>query len=132
MKDLVQKNPQEVIFRAVKGMLAKNTIRGILLEKNLIIHEGPYHPHLAQKLPQFIAQQPKDLNKEIGIDSFTPEDTTVIFESNKNELPEEYKNIPRDIDTESGIDTPIPLSRKTHKFSNKTIRESISIKNQWR
>jgi large subunit ribosomal protein L13 len=47
MKDLIQKDPQELVYRAVKGMLAKNTIRNILLEQNLIIHAGPYHPHLA-------------------------------------------------------------------------------------
>jgi ribosomal protein L13 len=55
MKDLVQKDPSEIIFRAVKGMMAKNTIRNIILEKNLIIHAGPYHNHFAQKLPQFVA-----------------------------------------------------------------------------
>jgi large subunit ribosomal protein L13 len=47
MKDLVAKDPQEVVFRAVKGMIAKNTIRNIMLERNLIIHAGPYHEHLA-------------------------------------------------------------------------------------
>ena len=51
MKDLIIKDPQEIVFRAVKGMLAKNTIRGLILEKNLIIHAGPYHDHFAQKLP---------------------------------------------------------------------------------
>jgi ribosomal protein L13 len=62
MKDLVQKDPEEIIFRAVKGMMAKNTIRNIILEKNLIIHAGPYHNHFAQKLPQFVAQSPLDIN----------------------------------------------------------------------
>jgi large subunit ribosomal protein L13 len=47
MKDLVAKDPEQVVFRAVKGMLPKNTIRGILLERNLIIHEGAYHDHIA-------------------------------------------------------------------------------------
>jgi len=32
MRELVEKNPEEIVYRAVKGMLAKNTIRGILLE----------------------------------------------------------------------------------------------------
>jgi large subunit ribosomal protein L13 len=56
MKELVEKDPTEIIRRAVKGMLPKNTIRGIILERNLIVHAGPYHDHLAQKLPQFIPQ----------------------------------------------------------------------------
>ena len=132
MKDLVERDPEEVIFRAVKGMLAKNTIRNILLEKNLIIHAGPYHNHIAQKLPQFVPQAPLDINKQIGIDSFDPKETTVIFESNANNTPQELKNIPREIDTLSGIDTPIPLMEKTHKFSRKTIRKSIALKNSFR
>ena len=47
MKDLVRDDPQQVVRRAVKGMLAKNTIRNILLDRNLIIHSGPYHDHIA-------------------------------------------------------------------------------------
>ncbi len=47
MKDLVEKDATQVIRRAVKGMMAKNTIRNILLDRNLIIHEGPYHDHIA-------------------------------------------------------------------------------------
>ena len=106
MKDLVQKDPQEIIYRAVKGMLAKNTIRGILLERNLIIHEGPFHDHIAQKLPQFVPQRPMDINQEIGLDSFTKEETTVIYESNPASVPEEFKDLPRDVNED--LATPIP------------------------
>lgn len=66
MKDLLEKDPQAIVRRAVKGMLAKNFIRNVMLDKNLIIHEGPYHDHIAQKLPQFIPQVGLDINKEIG------------------------------------------------------------------
>src|ERR1035437_3044736 len=47
MKDLVQKDPDQVIRRAVTGMMSNNTIRDILLDKNLFIHRGPYHNHIA-------------------------------------------------------------------------------------
>lgn len=47
MKDLVQKDPSEIVRRAVKGMIAKNRIRDLLLDRNLTIHAGPYHNHLA-------------------------------------------------------------------------------------
>ena len=47
MKELIQRHPDQIVRRAVKGMLAKNTIRNILLDRNLIIHAGPYHDHLA-------------------------------------------------------------------------------------
>ena len=51
MKHLIEKDPQQVIRRAVKGMLPKNNIREKLLDMNLFIHAGPYHDHFAQKLP---------------------------------------------------------------------------------
>ena len=51
MRELMDRHPDEIVCRAVKGMLAKNTIRKILLDRNLIIHAVPYHNHLAQKLP---------------------------------------------------------------------------------
>lgn len=53
MKDLLIKDPAQVIRRAVKGMLPKNNIREELLEHNLFVHAGMYHNHFAQKLPQF-------------------------------------------------------------------------------
>lgn len=132
MKDLVEKDPQEIIFRAVKGMMAKNTIRNIILDQNLIIHAGPYHPHFAQKLPQFVPQSPIDINKQIGIDTFDPKETTVIFESDPKNTPAELKSLPRDIDTESGIDTPIPLMKKTHRFSKATIAKSVGLRKSYR
>ena len=51
MKDLLKKDPAQIVRRAVKGMLPNNTIQDILLERNLIVHAGPYHDHVAQKLP---------------------------------------------------------------------------------
>lgn len=51
MRDLVQKDPSQVIRRAVKGMMPKNNIRLDIIDKHLYIHAGPYHNHFAQKLP---------------------------------------------------------------------------------
>jgi large subunit ribosomal protein L13 len=82
MKDLVERHPDEVVRRAVKGMLAKNTIRNILLDRNLIIHAGPFHDHIAQKLPQFIPQAPGDINKEFNLTDVDKENSKIIFESN--------------------------------------------------
>lgn len=95
MKDLVQKDPAEIVRRAVKGMIAKNRIRELLLDRNLTIHAGPYHNHLAQKLPQFIPQKPLDINKELGLDSFKKEESTIIYESNPKTSPAEFKDLPR-------------------------------------
>ncbi|MGI8685295.1 MAG: 50S ribosomal protein L13 [Acidimicrobiales bacterium] len=40
--------PEEVVRRAVKGMLPKNTLGHMMLGK-LKVHAGPTHPHSAQK-----------------------------------------------------------------------------------
>jgi large subunit ribosomal protein L13 len=46
--DLLEKRPEEVIRRAVKGMLPRNRLARQQLRK-LKIYAGPEHPHQAQK-----------------------------------------------------------------------------------
>ena len=45
---LIQKKPEEVIRRAVWGMLPKNRL-GRAIFKKLKVYRGPNHPHEAQK-----------------------------------------------------------------------------------
>jgi len=52
-KELLAKNPTEIIHKAVKGMLPKNRLGNALI-KNLYIYAGTEHPHAAQ--------QPKEIN----------------------------------------------------------------------
>lgn len=47
-KDLLQKRPEEVISKAVKGMLPKNRL-GRTLIKKLKVYAGENHPHEAQQ-----------------------------------------------------------------------------------
>jgi large subunit ribosomal protein L13 len=47
-KELMEKNPEELIKRAVKGMLPKNRL-GRKLGKKLFVYTGDQHPHAAQK-----------------------------------------------------------------------------------
>lgn len=130
MKDQVQRDPNEIIRRAVKGQMAKNTIRNILLDKNLIVHEGPYHDHIAQKLPQFIPQQPLDINKVLGIDNFDKKESTIIYESDPKTAPEEFKEHPRQIMED--LATPIPWEKKTHKYTKTTFRKAQALRNSYR
>jgi large subunit ribosomal protein L13 len=51
-KDLLQKKPEEVIKRAVRGMLPKNRL-GRQIIKKLKVYPGPEHPHQAQN-PQLL------------------------------------------------------------------------------
>ena len=46
-KEILEKNPTELVRRAVKGMLPKNRLGDKILG-NLFIYAGPEHPHQAQ------------------------------------------------------------------------------------
>jgi large subunit ribosomal protein L13 len=45
--DLMENEPEKIIFNAVDGMLAKNKLRSPQL-KRLKVYRGPEHPHKAQ------------------------------------------------------------------------------------
>ena len=45
---LLQRRPEEVIRRAVKGMLPRNRL-GVQMLRKLKVYAGPEHPHQAQK-----------------------------------------------------------------------------------
>ncbi len=47
-KELLEKKPEEVIRKAVRGMLPKNRL-GRKLGKKLFVYAGEAHPHAAQK-----------------------------------------------------------------------------------
>ncbi|MCM2284729.1 MAG: 50S ribosomal protein L13 [Desulfobacula sp.] len=47
-KELLAKKPEEVIKKAVRGMLPKNRL-GRKLGKKLFVYAGDQHPHAAQK-----------------------------------------------------------------------------------
>ncbi|MCB1583709.1 MAG: 50S ribosomal protein L13 [Marinicella sp.] len=48
LKDLLEKHPERVIEKAVKGMLPKNTL-GRQMYRKLKVYAGPEHPHAAQE-----------------------------------------------------------------------------------
>jgi large subunit ribosomal protein L13 len=50
LKDLLKDKPEEVIRRAVWGMIPKNKL-GRAVFKKLKVYRGPHHPHEAQ-MPQ--------------------------------------------------------------------------------
>lgn len=47
-KSLLQRKPERVLERAVKGMLPKNRL-GRRMYKKMKVYAGPEHPHAAQK-----------------------------------------------------------------------------------
>lgn len=48
VKQMLDKNPTEIIRKAVKGMLPKNRLGSALL-RNVFIYTGSEHPHQAQQ-----------------------------------------------------------------------------------
>jgi large subunit ribosomal protein L13 len=47
-RELMEKRPEELVRRAVKGMLPKNKL-GSQLYTKLKVYKGSHHPHQAQK-----------------------------------------------------------------------------------
>ncbi|MCL4554585.1 MAG: 50S ribosomal protein L13 [Actinobacteria bacterium] len=56
---MLERHPDRVITRAVKGMLPKNTL-GRAMMKKLKVYAGPEHPH--------VAQGPRSINLEDHVD----------------------------------------------------------------
>jgi large subunit ribosomal protein L13 len=54
--DLMAKNPERAVTKAVKGMLPKNSLGRQMLSK-LKVYAGPEHPHQAQKPAPFEISQ---------------------------------------------------------------------------
>jgi len=52
MKELLGKSPEDVIRKAVRGMIPKNKL-GRALVKKLKVYPGPDHPHQAQKPQEY-------------------------------------------------------------------------------
>jgi len=52
LKELLEKKPEEVIKRAVWGMIPKNKL-GRAVVKKLKVYKGPVHPHEAQNPREF-------------------------------------------------------------------------------
>ena len=54
--ELLEKNPERAVEKAVRGMLPKNTLGRAQLSK-LKVYRGPEHPHQAQKPQPFEISQ---------------------------------------------------------------------------
>ena len=52
LKEILEKKPEEVIKKAVWGMIPKNKL-GRAVYKKLKVYRGPHHPHEAQKPQEY-------------------------------------------------------------------------------
>jgi large subunit ribosomal protein L13 len=51
MRHMLEKKPEEVLYRAIKGMIHKNKLREDVIRRRLMIYPGPFHPHFSKGLP---------------------------------------------------------------------------------
>ena len=102
------------MYLAIKGMIPKNKLREDVISRKLLIYDGPFHPHFKQGLPQFMEQEPKDINEEFNFGKVVERrhDYKIVYESDPNNPPEEFADVERDID--QSITTPKILTKKTH------------------
>jgi large subunit ribosomal protein L13 len=52
VREMIEKHPDRLVEKAVKGMLPKNRL-GRAMAKKLKVYAGPQHPHAAQKPEPF-------------------------------------------------------------------------------
>ena len=52
LKELLEKNPEDVLRKAVQGMIPKSKL-GRAMYKKLKVYTGPNHPHEAQKPQEY-------------------------------------------------------------------------------
>jgi large subunit ribosomal protein L13 len=97
-KDYLERNPQEMVWRAIKGMTPKNRMRQLYMTKVEIIAEGG-HNYQKLGLPQFGKIVPVDYNKVFGITDLTPEKAVITSSSvDESHLPDEFKGFKTEYD----------------------------------
>ncbi|CAI2374116.1 unnamed protein product [Moneuplotes crassus] len=103
-KDLEKKDPQELIRRVVKGMIAPNNTRKLLLDR-IKVFPDQYHTCYHLKIPQFINQPLPDPNEMVSIpadlDDLKKNYVVVAEEVDNNAEPydiEELRDVPREYD----------------------------------
>jgi large subunit ribosomal protein L13 len=128
---LLEKDPHRVIRQAVKGMLPKNRLRETTLSKFLVIHNGPHHPHLAQKLPQFMEPEPKDINDHFSVNNLADKEKyEITFATDPTNLPEELKDL--DVNIDEQIDELYHLKEKTHTMPKTNLFLAKGLRQNYR
>jgi large subunit ribosomal protein L13 len=61
-EEMLERRPEEILRKAIVGMLSKNNLRHGYIEPRLKIYAGPVHPHTAQ-LPEAVKPLPRHPRK---------------------------------------------------------------------
>ena len=133
LRDMLKRNPEEVLFKAIKGMVPKNRLRDDLIKKKLFIYSGPFHPHHNKGLPQFTEQEPHDINEILDLGTKLVENRhqyKVIFESDPANPAEEFADVERDIDESIGY--PIVFEKKTHTNPKSNLKTAQALRGSYK
>lgn len=89
MKHMLERNPEHVLYTAIKGMISKNKLRENIVRSRLFIYPGPFHPHFKQGLPQFTVPDVYDINEAFDFGKIVERrhNYKVIFESDPSNPP---------------------------------------------
>ena len=68
-EEMLQKRPENILKKAILGMLNRNNLRHKYIEPRLKIYAGPNHPHEGQ-LPSTAEKLPSHPRKRIGTNHF--------------------------------------------------------------
>lgn len=109
-KDMLEKKPDQILIRALLGMLPKNDLRKQMIKQHLTLYTGAYHNY-GRILPQFTVPLPRDINADLGVDTNFA-GSYIAYASDPNNIPEEFKELPIDID--ETLTVPMTARDKTH------------------
>lgn len=107
---MLERKPDQILIKALIGMLPKNNLRHDIIKQNLILFNEPFHTY-SNILPQFTEILPRDINEDLGLDNIT-KDSHIVNYMSTSELPEELKELELDID--ETMDVPETIKKKTH------------------
>ena len=65
-KEMMERRPEEVLKKAILGMLKRNNLRHQSIEPRLRIYVGPDHPHTAQLPPDTTTPLPRHPRAKSG------------------------------------------------------------------
>ncbi len=130
-KDYLEKNPCEMVWRSLKGMLPKNKLRHKFLENVEIIEEGG-HTHGDIGLPQFGKINPVDYNEVFGF-SLDPKVTKIVkTDLNEEELEKHFKGFDVEIDESLAKPRYMTTPKTTENVRMKTKFEKYAMRHRVR
>lgn len=128
-REMLKKTPEQILIRTLLPMLPKNELRKQMIKQHLIIYKEPYHNY-GHILPQFTEIIPGDMNEELGINKIDPKDHILTYASDRENIPEELKELT--IEWDDTMDIPMTIRKKTHTQPRDNFKLGHNIKTSYK